>query len=162
MKLHANAKLGPKGRLVMVRRVVEQQWSIAEAAMAASTRARRRRPAMMSQSQFLLRDVPPVTKGTKKNSAAYWFTYQSGLFTMPPEDKPKPAFAAYQLPLVATVATRSGDGGTVNLWGRLRFRPKATRSRATLSASSRQRCRRRFPARGARSGPAITTASPAS
>ena len=35
MKLHANAKLGPKGRLVMVERVVEQQWSITEAAMAA-------------------------------------------------------------------------------------------------------------------------------
>jgi hypothetical protein len=34
MKLHANAKLGPKGRLVMCRRVVEQRWSIAEAALA--------------------------------------------------------------------------------------------------------------------------------
>jgi transposase InsO family protein len=35
MKLHANAALGPKGRLVMCRRVVEQGWSIAEAAAAA-------------------------------------------------------------------------------------------------------------------------------
>jgi transposase len=35
MKLHANAKLGPKGRLVMVRRVVEEGWSLTEAAEAA-------------------------------------------------------------------------------------------------------------------------------
>jgi transposase InsO family protein len=35
MKVHANAALGPKGRLTMVRRVVEQRWSVAQAAMAA-------------------------------------------------------------------------------------------------------------------------------
>ncbi|ADB48723.1 IS481 family transposase [Conexibacter woesei] len=35
MKLHANAPLGPKGRERMVLRVVEQGWSIAEAAQAA-------------------------------------------------------------------------------------------------------------------------------
>jgi transposase InsO family protein len=35
MKVHANAKLGPKGRLVMVERVVAQGWSLAEAAAAA-------------------------------------------------------------------------------------------------------------------------------
>jgi len=35
MKVHANAPLGPKGRLVMVRRVVEQGWSVTEAAEAA-------------------------------------------------------------------------------------------------------------------------------
>ena len=35
MEVHANAKLGPKGRLVMVRRVVEEGWSLAEAAAAA-------------------------------------------------------------------------------------------------------------------------------
>jgi transposase len=35
MKLHANAKLGPKGRLVICRRVLEQGWSLAEAAEAA-------------------------------------------------------------------------------------------------------------------------------
>jgi hypothetical protein len=82
-------------------------------------------PRMASQSQFLLRDVPPV-KGAKKNTAAYWFTYQSGLFTAAPEDKPKPAFQAYVMPLVATIAQRSGAGGTVNLWGQLRFRPNGT------------------------------------
>src|SRR3954447_7089438 len=35
MEVHANAKLGPKGRLVMVDRVVVQGWSLAEAAAAA-------------------------------------------------------------------------------------------------------------------------------
>jgi transposase InsO family protein len=35
MKLHANAALGPKGRLTMVRRVVDLGWSVTEAAAAA-------------------------------------------------------------------------------------------------------------------------------
>src|SRR5262245_26149322 len=35
MKLHANAALGPKGRLTMVRRVGEEGWSVAEAGAAA-------------------------------------------------------------------------------------------------------------------------------
>lgn len=35
MKVHANAPLGPKGRLTMVRRVVEEEWSRAAAAEAA-------------------------------------------------------------------------------------------------------------------------------
>jgi hypothetical protein len=36
MKVHANAPLGPKGGLVMVERVLEQGWSLAEAAAAAA------------------------------------------------------------------------------------------------------------------------------
>jgi transposase InsO family protein len=40
MKLHANARLSPKGRLVMCRRVVEQRWSLAEAAEAAGVSER--------------------------------------------------------------------------------------------------------------------------
>jgi transposase InsO family protein len=40
MKIHANAKLGPKGRLVMVRRVVDEDWSLAEAAAAAGVSER--------------------------------------------------------------------------------------------------------------------------
>lgn len=41
MKLHANAPLGPKGRAVMVRRVVEGGWSLMEAAEAAGISERR-------------------------------------------------------------------------------------------------------------------------
>jgi transposase InsO family protein len=40
MKLHANAPFGPKGRLTMVRRVIEQKWSLAEAAEAAGVSER--------------------------------------------------------------------------------------------------------------------------
>jgi transposase InsO family protein len=40
MKVHANAALGPKGRLTMVLRVVEQGWSVTEAAEAAGVSGR--------------------------------------------------------------------------------------------------------------------------
>lgn len=40
MKLHANAALGPKGRLTMVRRVVEEGWSVLDAAEAAGVSGR--------------------------------------------------------------------------------------------------------------------------
>ena len=81
-------------------------------------------PRVFSQTQFLLRDVPPVLTA-KKDTAAYWFTYQSGLFYQ--NDQPKPAFQAYIFPIVATVASRSGTGGGVaNVWGQLRFRPNGT------------------------------------
>ena len=66
-----------------------------------------------SQTQFLLRDVPPLTrypKGTKR----YWFTYQSGLFFA--DGRPKPSATAYAFPLVA----RPGGG---SVWGHLRPRP---------------------------------------
>jgi transposase len=40
MKVHANALLGPKGREVMVLRVLEQGWSVTEAAQAAGVSGR--------------------------------------------------------------------------------------------------------------------------
>ena len=40
MKVHASARLGPKGGLTMVRRVVEQRWSLAQAAAAAGVSER--------------------------------------------------------------------------------------------------------------------------
>jgi transposase len=40
MDLHANAPFGPKGRLTMVRRVIEQGWSLTEAAEAAGVSER--------------------------------------------------------------------------------------------------------------------------
>jgi transposase InsO family protein len=40
MKVHANAPLGPKGRLTMVRRVLERGWSLAAAASAAGVSER--------------------------------------------------------------------------------------------------------------------------
>lgn len=40
MKIHANAPFGPKGRLTMVRRVLEEDWSLTEAAAAAGVSER--------------------------------------------------------------------------------------------------------------------------
>jgi transposase InsO family protein len=40
MKLHANAPFGPKGRATMVRRVLEEDWSLTEAAEAAGVSER--------------------------------------------------------------------------------------------------------------------------
>jgi transposase InsO family protein len=40
MKVHANAPLGPKGREIMVLRVIEQGWSLTEAAVAAGVSER--------------------------------------------------------------------------------------------------------------------------
>jgi transposase InsO family protein len=40
MKLHGNAPFGPKGRAIMVKRVVEEDWSLAEAAEAAGVSER--------------------------------------------------------------------------------------------------------------------------
>jgi len=78
-------------------------------------------PRIVAQTQFLLQDVDPV-KRERKNSKKYWFTYQSGLFYN--DGRPKPAGAAYRLPLV--VVGRGidsvGQEGT-SLWGHLRFLP---------------------------------------
>jgi transposase InsO family protein len=40
MKLHGNARLSPKGRLLLCRRVIEQEWSLAAAAEAAGVSER--------------------------------------------------------------------------------------------------------------------------
>lgn len=81
-------------------------------------------PRIIGQTQFLLKDVEPV-KGVSKRSKRYWFTYQSGLFNI--DGTPKPALAAYTLPLVATPA-----GANMNLWGQLRFLPNGTQSSVSL------------------------------
>jgi hypothetical protein len=72
-------------------------------------------PRVLSQTQFILTDAPPV-KGRRPNTKPYWFTYQSGIFFA--DGRPKPSAAAYALPLIARI-----DGGALNVWGQLRFRP---------------------------------------
>jgi hypothetical protein len=72
-------------------------------------------PRVLSQTQFILKDAPPV-KGARPNTKAYWFTYQSGLFFA--NGTPKPAAAAYALPFIANLSA-----GGLNVWGQLRFRP---------------------------------------
>ncbi|MGI8729605.1 MAG: hypothetical protein ACR2LK_06370 [Solirubrobacteraceae bacterium] len=89
-------------------------------------------PRIRSQSQFLLRDVAPVRKH-RKNSKAYWFTYQSGLFHLSGAEKP--AARAYALPFLAF------DRNTVNpvtqtpmfnFWGQMRLLPNESTASATI------------------------------
>jgi hypothetical protein len=79
-------------------------------------------PRVMANTQFLLRDVPPL-RNHKVGSKAYWFTYQSGLFTQ--NGQAKPAAQAYSFPFLAFVTGRNPDSGApiVTYWGQLRFRP---------------------------------------
>ena len=71
-------------------------------------------PRVVANTQFLLFDVPPRTE-FPKNTKAYWFTYQSGLFYA--NGQPKPSAPAYMLPFVAKPA----GGGNYLFWGQVRF-----------------------------------------
>jgi len=77
-------------------------------------------PRVITQTQFLLRDVPPLTHYTK-GTKHYWFTYQSGLLYS--SGKPKPSYTAYKFPFQAF---KSGD--QYLLWGQLRWRPNSSNS----------------------------------
>jgi hypothetical protein len=81
-----------------------------------------RDPRVYGQTQFLLRDVDPVTRH-RPNTKAYWFTYQSGLFNI--NDTPKPSATAYMLPFIAFPIGLDPDTGTarISIGGQLRFRP---------------------------------------
>ena len=74
-----------------------------------------RHPRIFSHAQFQLYDVPPRTE-FPRDTAAYWATYQSGLFTALPEGAAKPAANAYKFGLV--VRRR---GGTARIWGHAMF-----------------------------------------
>ncbi|HEX4345906.1 MAG TPA: hypothetical protein VHZ31_10125 [Solirubrobacteraceae bacterium] len=89
-------------------------------------------PRIQSQAQFLLRDVAPV-RTHKKNSKAYWFTYQSGLFYL--NGTAKPALAAYATPFLAFDAhTTDPTTGTevFNLWGQMRLLPNGTQTNVQI------------------------------
>ncbi|MCW2989843.1 MAG: hypothetical protein JWM73_437 [Solirubrobacterales bacterium] len=76
-------------------------------------------PRVLTQTQFLLRDVPPLKSPSKRRR---WFTYQSGLFFA--DGRPKPAAAAYALPFVVQPQSKTAEGKTTYVfWGQLRYRP---------------------------------------
>jgi hypothetical protein len=75
-------------------------------------------PRVIGNTQFLLYDVPPLTR-YKKGSKAYWHTYQSGLFFA--GHQPKPSAYAYVFPLLVTA--QDPASASVAVWGQLRFRP---------------------------------------
>jgi hypothetical protein len=82
-------------------------------------------PRVMATTQFLLRDVGPLTR-YPTGSRLYWFTYQSGLYTV--RGRAKPAAFSYALPLV----TFPAGPGTIGFWGQLRFRPNGVEDVAVL------------------------------
>ena len=94
-------------------------------------------PRVLATTQFLVRDVGPVTK-YPKGSRLYWFTYQSGLYTI--TGRAKPAAFAYTLPLVIFPA---GEG-VMGFWGQLRFRPNGSPDAAYLywrqAANAKEPC----------------------
>jgi len=89
-------------------------------------------PRILSQAQFLLRDVDPVRKHPK-GSKAYWFTYQSGLFFR--NGVAKPAAGAYSMPFLAfnsrTVDPLTGTA-IFNHWGQMRFLPNGSAANAAI------------------------------
>ncbi len=94
-------------------------------------------PRISSQAQFLLKDVAPV-RTHKRNSKAYWFTYQSGLFYL--KGQPKLSLNAYTTPFLAfdTHTTDPATGtGVFNLWGQMKLLPNGTAASATLQWSAK-------------------------
>jgi hypothetical protein len=69
-----------------------------------------------SMTQFLLYDDPP-DKHFAATNTQYWRTFQSGLYYA--NHKPKPALAAYRLPIWLPHSTQA-RGGTTFVWGKLR------------------------------------------
>jgi hypothetical protein len=74
-------------------------------------------PRIAGNTQFLLRDVPPLRAYPKK-SRHYWFTYQSGILTR--SGKAKPSAQAYAFPFLVQP---TGTPLLTGVWGQLRFRP---------------------------------------
>lgn len=76
-------------------------------------------PRVLTQTQFLLRDVKPLKSPSKRRR---WFTYQSGLYFS--NGKAKPSAKAYRFPFLAEAGGKTADGRQIyTLWGQLRFRP---------------------------------------
>jgi len=88
-------------------------------------------PRIFSNAQFQLFDVPPREE-FPRDSTAYWFTYQSGLFTARPSAKPKPAASAYAFPLVARQ-----KGANARIWGQVRFAPNGATQEVVLQVKQR-------------------------
>jgi hypothetical protein len=72
-------------------------------------------PRVVATTQFLLFDVAPQ-KQYPKNTKAYWFTYQSGLFYN--NGQRKPSATAYMLPFYV-----KKSGSQYMFWGQVRFTP---------------------------------------
>lgn len=79
-------------------------------------------------AQFLLYDSPP-DPAYAPSDLKYWDTFQTGLRFA--GGRPKPALAAYQMPIWLPVS-RVGRHGTLFVWGQLRPASSGTRERAAI------------------------------
>ena len=106
-------------------------WAITPADQARwlseAERIARSHPAVRSVAQFLHRDLPPYETGSR---AERWRSFQMGLRFI--DGTPKPAHAAYALPLVAH---RAGPG-RVRLWGLVRPGAGAREARVEIDDGS--------------------------
>jgi hypothetical protein len=82
-----------------------------------------KQPRVLSMTQFLYRDSPPV-KTARKGSRAYWATFQTGLTFL--NGRPKPSYSAYALPIWVHAGTDSQGTRQLELWAQVRFRHVAT------------------------------------
>jgi hypothetical protein len=84
-----------------------------------------KQPRVLSMTQFLYRDSPPVYTA-RKGSRAYWATFQTGLTFL--NGTLKPSYGAYAVP-VWLQRSPSGvypGGEQLELWAQVRFRRNAT------------------------------------
>jgi hypothetical protein len=83
-------------------------------------------PRVASTAQLQLRDAAP-NRSHPAGTKAYWDTYQAGLEFL--KGTPKPAMAAYGMPLVAFSQGKFDPANgqrIVNVWGQVRFRGYTT------------------------------------
>lgn len=85
-------------------------------------------PRVRSMAQFLLTDSAPDSH-YPRGSLRYWSTFQTGLFYL--GARPKPALAAYRLPIFIP-QERFAPGGGVLVWGMLRAAPNGRADRVEL------------------------------
>lgn len=90
-----------------------------------------REPYVKGLTQFLLVDSPPVPH-TRKNSAVYWSSFQTGLEFI--NGTHKPSFAAYQIPIWLP---KAHHGHNVTVWGQLRPADHSSRQSAAIEFASR-------------------------
>ena len=88
-----------------------------------------RQPRVFANTQFLLFDVAPQ-KQYPRNTKAYWFTYQSGLYFN--NGTRKPSATAYMLPFVA----KRAGGSNYMFWGMVRFTPNGANQTVLLQHKS--------------------------
>ena len=131
MKLHANAPLGPKGRLIMVRRVLEEGWSLTEAAEAAGVSER-------TAGKW----VAPLPRRRRGGPARPQLGARRGPQRAPPEDRVEAIAALRRLRMTGPeIAELLGDGALDGLGGAEADRPGQAQPPGAAGAAQPLRAR---------------------